>query len=130
MADDEAVEPGEPEGRANRKPLLLGCLGVLVLVVGLPVACTALSMGGGSSWEPTGAEARSICEGWVRDQLKAPSTARFQDGTTSGGPTAYTVTGTVDAQNGFGGTVRTGWSCTVEYRDSDEQWHGRATLDE
>lgn len=124
MTDQPAT--GSGKGRAT------GCLVIAALVIGIPVACTAIaSVGGGDDdWKPTATEARLICEGWVRDQLKAPSTARFVDGTTTGGPTAYTVTGAVDAENSFGAKLRTDWTCDVEYREADQQWHGRAVLDE
>lgn len=51
------------------------------------------------------------CQDWVRDQLKAPSTAEFVnvDATDSDDP--YIVTGDVDADNGFGAHVRTYWHC-------------------
>lgn len=121
---DEADPP------ASRRPLLLGCLGVAALVVGVPVACTAaLSAGGDGEWEPTPIEARLICEEWVTERLVSPSTAEFNDGVTTGGPNAYTVTGTVDSQNALGGTVRTGWTCDAEYRSSDQKWHGGVDID-
>lgn len=66
----------------------------------------------------------------MRDKLKAPATADFTDGSDSGGPNSYTITGTVDAENSFGAMLRTGWSCDIEYRDADQMWHGSATLDE
>lgn len=133
--NDVAPEPAEGTPSTTEAPPkkgspLWGCLGLAVLVIGLPVACAIASSGGGSSWEPTAFEARSICEDWVRDKLKAPATADFTDGDETGGPTAYTITGTVDAENSFGAMLRTTWSCDIEYRASDEQWHGNATLDE
>lgn len=119
------------EGRnGSRRGPLLGCLGLVVLVIGVPVACTAVSMSdGGDEWAPTALEARLICEDWVTERLVSPSTAEFNDGTTTGGPVAYTVTGSVDSQNAMGGTLRTDWSCEVEYRESDQQWHGRVDVD-
>lgn len=103
---------------------------MIVAVIALPVACSIASSGGGSSWEPTPYEARSICEDWVRDKLKAPATAVFTDGRDSGGPNSYMITGTVDAENSFGAMLRTAWSCDIEYRDAVQTWHGSATLDE
>lgn len=119
---------GEGSTAQNRKGCGGGCLGVVALVIVTAVAC---SIGGGEdSWEPTATEARLVCEDWVRDQLKAPATADFTDGAESGGPSSYTISGEVDAENSFGATLRTSWTCSIEYRDSDEQWHGRAVLDE
>lgn len=103
---------------------------VIVFFTLAPVGCTManLNHGGASDWEPTTREARGICEDWVRDKLKAPATAHFQDGAESGAAGRYTIAGTVDAENSFGADVRTSWSCTINYSDSDEKWHGSATL--
>ena len=124
MSDTPADHP------KSRRPLLTGCLVVAGLVIGLPAACVAaVSLSGGDEWEPTAIEARLICEEWVRGRLVSPSTAAFNDGATAGGPTAYTVTGTVDSENALGGTVRTDWTCDAEYRDADQKWHGGADID-
>ncbi|UJP39325.1 hypothetical protein [Cellulomonas palmilytica] len=107
-----------------------GCLWLAVLVIGVPAACTAIaSSSGQGSWEPTSREATAVCEDWVREKLKAPSSAEFSGATASGyGAGPYTVSGKVDAQNSFGALIRSSWTCTIEYRASDEKWHGSASL--
>src|SRR5665647_437733 len=120
-------DAGKPSGR---RPVVMGCLVAAVLVIGLPVACTAvLSLGGTDEWRPTAIEARSICEDWVTGRLVSPSTAVFNNGETTGGPNAYKVTGTVDSENALGGTVRTDWTCDAEYSEGDQQWHGGTDID-
>ncbi|GAA1726878.1 hypothetical protein GCM10009809_23240 [Isoptericola hypogeus] len=77
---------------------------------------------------PTMTEARLICEGRVEDQLEAPATAEFTDGTASGTPSGYTITGSVDAENSFGALVRSEWTCSIRYDESSEEWRGGASL--
>ncbi len=125
---DEGAVPKEPAKTSSRSTAI-GCLVLAAVVIGIPVACVAANSGGGSdTWEPTASEARSVCEGWVKDKLKAPSTADFQDGDTTGGPTSYTITGTVDAENSFGAQIRSSWTCAIRYMDRDQKWHGSATV--
>lgn len=121
-------EPGsdKPEGESPKRKGL-GCIGLVALVIGLPVACTIASMNGGSDdWEPTAFEARTVCEEWVKEKLKAPSTAKFQDGSESGTAAGFTITGTVDAQNSFGAALRSSWSCEIRYDEASEEWRGNA----
>jgi hypothetical protein len=75
-----------------------------------------------------------MCKKSVRNDLKAPSTAKFRDyfgdqapsvSGTGDGP--YTVISTVDSQNGFGAMIRSRFVCTAEYIGSD-QWSVSSTL--
>ncbi len=66
------------------------------------------------------------CEDMLRDQLKAPDSADFT-GTTATGSGPWTVTGQVDAQNSFGASLRSAWSCEV--RLDGDMFRGRASLD-
>jgi len=52
------------------------------------------------------------CEDQVKERLKAPSTAKFDNEEASGSGT-WTVTGTVDSQNSFGAMLRADFRCTV-----------------
>lgn len=71
-------------------------------------------------------ELRSVCERWVRDGLKAPSTAKFSEQWVAGaGP--WTVYGKVDAENSFGAMLRQSWTCEVVLDGAT--WRGSATLD-
>ena len=60
------------------------------------------------------AQALAACHNAVRDQLKSPSTADFGGDTWTGDTPPITMHGHVDAQNGFGATVRIDWACTYD----------------
>lgn len=119
----------EPQGDPSEsKSSAKGCLWIVAALILLPAACIATTSGGGSKWEPTAFEARSICEDWVKDRLKAPSSAKFTDGAESGGGGKYTISGSVDAQNSFGAMIRSTWTCDIRYDTSTEKWRGSATV--
>lgn len=68
-----------------------------------------------------------MCEDWVKNRLKSPSTAEFPgifdgklDNTFKDG-TTYSVTSYVDAQNSFGGTNRIGFTCETT-QTSEDNW--------
>lgn len=82
---------------------------IAVVIVGLFVIA-GLSGGGNEK-----AKAVAACEGEVKARLKAPSTARFSSGV-SGSDGDYTVAGQVDAENSFGATVRSTYTCAVAVR--------------
>jgi hypothetical protein len=70
---------------------------------------------------PRDLDAFDACKGFVKRQLKAPSTAKFrnyyeQDGEvvvlgTGDGP--YTVMSSVDSENSFGAKLRSNFTCKV-----------------
>lgn len=71
-------------------------------------------------------EAITICEKFVADRLKAPSTAKYSgwgDSSTKTSLDGNTVTvfAYVDSQNSFGAMLRTKYVCTVE--DQGSTWH-------
>lgn len=57
----------------------------------------------------------TACQGWVKNRLRSPSTADFpslySDKVTALSDSVYVVRAYVDAQNGFGATVRTNFVC-------------------
>jgi len=89
--------------------------------------------------EPSGEEERDqedldfgafdVCTQFVKERLKAPATASFRnyfedDGEVqvSGvGDGPYTVISSVDAENGFGANIRTGFVCEVRHT-GDGNW--------
>ncbi len=103
---------------------------VVGIVVGVPLllmaGCGVILMTGGSGDGTASIEARNQCQEWVSDQLRAPSTARYSAVSATGGPSEWTVTGAVEAENGFGGMVRETWSCTI--RLDGNTWRGSAAL--
>lgn len=104
-----------------------GCLIGVLVVVALIVA---LSLSDGSDDEPEGDDLRAgafdVCTQFVEDRLRAPGSASFpnqfqDDGEVSitGGPEVFTVRSHVDAENGFGGEVRTPFVCQVRHTGGD-----------
>ncbi|NYE19451.1 hypothetical protein [Microbacterium immunditiarum] len=92
-----------------------GCLWLvlaIVLVAAGVGGCTALLAANREPYDADNKyEAIAQCEARVKEQLRAPSTATFDlDATGSG---TWTVTGTVDAENGFGAMIRNDVQCTV-----------------
>jgi len=84
---------------------------VLVVVAFLVAGCSYTS-------GPSSVGARVAAKLFVKDRLKAPSTARFGTLTaTESYDGSYLVSGYVDSQNSFGAMIRTYFSCTVEYDD-------------
>ena len=69
------------------------------------------------------------CQGFVRANLKAPSTAVFPAAPTSsvvitqGQFDGVTVLkGYVDAQNGFGAQIRSIWACSTKFDPASGTW--------
>ena len=99
----------------QKKGFRLGCGGwsVIVLFFGCIIA---LLVNGGGSGGLSGSDALTYCEKNVKEKLKAPSTAKFhwdQPVATLIQDQAYIVSGTVDAENGFGAMLRSSISCSV-----------------
>jgi hypothetical protein len=92
---------------------------VLIGVVAALVFYGVSRCGANGGSEPSAYEAKSACKEFVERRLKAPSTADFEMDA-SGTGDRWTVTGTVDSQNSFGGMVRNSFTCQVRY-DGD-QW--------
>ena len=69
-------------------------------------------------------DAFEVCKRIVKSNLKSPGTAKFRNVNEDDGevlitnftePDQWDVNSTVDSQNGFGATVRTRWSCSLNY---------------
>lgn len=86
-------------------------------------ACAALVITGACT-QATQADksfdAEHACNEFVTRQLKSPSTAHFPSDTSSHVDTAWTVSGAVDSQNGFGAELRSRFTCTMT--DTGTQW--------
>lgn len=69
--------------------------------------------------DPLSASVR--CKGFVKERLKAPSTAEFADYrpemATDLGSGRYRIRSWVEAENSFGARLRTSYTCTVRYED-------------
>lgn len=84
---------------------------------GLCVIAAGLLLTACGSSEPDEYDAYTACENWVEERLRAPSTADFSgvgDSEITKTDAGYDVTGYVDAENGFGAQIRTGFTCRME----------------
>lgn len=102
--------------------------GATGLVVLLLAGCTS-SGNAGDDEQLNRYVAIQACEGSVKKQLKAPSTADFvEEHARKSGPTRYEITGAVDSENSFGAKLRSAWFGTATSRDGGETWRCLATL--
>lgn len=103
---------------------------ILVAVLALIVAAPACGGGEGGdsdieSSAPDEIDAYVVCQMFIKDRLKAPSTADFPaatyaDITQSGN--LWTVDAWVDAENAFGARIRADFHCQVSYSNVKEEW--------
>lgn len=107
----EQAKAGKPMGIGKG---CLGCFGLIVVVALIFGGCAALGSSGDDkpSSSDNKYEAIAQCEARIEKLLKAPATADFASSATGGG-SSWKVTGTVDAENGFGANVRATYGCTV-----------------
>jgi hypothetical protein len=78
-------------------------------------------------YKPNELGAVVMCEEFIKDNLKAPSTAEFEsifsrDVERLTNENQFRVQMYVDAENGFGANIRSEWLCYVSYV-GDETWH-------
>lgn len=66
--------------------------------------------------------AQVVCEDFVEDRLKSPSSADFSDETVTQirGP-VWEVAGAVDSENSFGAMIRNDYTCRVKFK-GDDNW--------
>jgi hypothetical protein len=96
----------------------LAAIVILVGVVALSVMFNTFVDSESEPFDPNwSAEAIAQCEELVVQNLKSPSTAKFDTGATGGG--TWIVTGTVDSENSFGAMLRANFQCTVVIKGED-----------
>jgi hypothetical protein len=117
-----AEETSAQEAVTSDRRFMIGCLSVFI---GIPVLVGLLTWAFADDEPDTGspAEARYYCQEFVRDRLRAPSTAEFSDVSSTGGENTFTVRGQVDAENAFGAPLRNRFTCEVRYDPDDESWN-------
>jgi hypothetical protein len=110
----DAAAPGELQPKKDGNGVFLTCLGcaaVPVLIFAVVWVIGAVS--GPKEYDANNRyEVIAQCEARIKDMLKSPSTAQFDTDATGSG--TWTVTGTVDSENGFGAMVRSSFGCTVK----------------
>lgn len=121
---ERAGVQGWLDGAPNRRKGMAGIAAIVVFVVAIGVMMAITGSGSGDDG-PAGdspavqrAAAERACQTLVRDQLKSPSSAKFT-GVTSTGSGPWEVTGSVDADNSFGASLRSDWECTIRLEGED-----------
>jgi hypothetical protein len=121
---EQVVAPIEPAKKGTSLSVI-----ILVIILGIGVICFALQFVGRSDKDvdrgPDDIGAYVVCQDFVEDSLKAPSTAKFasmSDSTITSTGWVYTVSSYVDAENSFGAMIRTDFLCKVSYK-GDDNWH-------
>lgn len=104
------------EARTRSKRLGLWIAGGLVLVALPATALVTTAIGGSVSPAGNGREAVAQCEGFADSRLKSPASADYDLSASQSGET-WTVSGTVDSQNGFGALVRSNVTCVLHFED-------------
>lgn len=97
----------------------MGCGLLVALIFGGALVWTVFD--GGDSADDEGQLSEYMCQQFVKDRLKAPSTADFSDEDhTNSGDHQWIVTGVVDAENSFGAMLRSSYRC--ELKVDGEDW--------
>lgn len=95
------------------------------------IAFVVLVIGGASvaylSNDDGQSTAEVACEDLVKKQLKAPSSAEFDQAKAARSAKTWTVEGTVESKNGLGHNVAADYVCSVKV-DGD-RWTGRASVE-
>ena len=111
-----------------------GCDMLLAIILGvivLWIAVFVLSNLGQNSSTTTSSSGDSIgawvvCEKFVKDRLKSPASAEFPPNYSSYTKNLtdkkYEVSAYVDSQNSFGASLRTKFTCTVEYQPQTDKY--------
>lgn len=119
-----SASPASPTPAEAKKTNGCAVMVVLfVIVVGFFALLSALGVGDDDDDDPevTGAVAFEMCKDFVRERLRSPGSAVFRnyyedDGEVlviGSGKGPYTISSSVDSENGFGALLRTDFSCTV-----------------
>ena len=108
---------------------LKGCSGCLVVVVILFIVGTLCPHT--KTAAERGTMAAIQCRDFVKERLRAPSTADFSalhESASLIGENKYVVRGYVDAQNAFGAQIRNNYACTVQYTGGEDADSGNWRL--
>lgn len=120
--DDQSAQ-----GEAGARRGTLFIAGVFAVVIAVICGPTLLSGGDEPDYTNGPDDAEQQCVEWVKERLKAPSTASFTTTASTGGETGpWTFAGTVDAENSFGAKIRNRWEC--EIRSEGNTWQGRSRV--
>ena len=111
--------------KKSRLPVIILLLAIICLVIIIIPLLSGNIFQGESNIGSSGTRAAIICEDYVTNSLKAPSTAKYQPiedqqlftlGKKEGTYTdAYRIIAYVDAQNSFGAVLRSYYTCDINY---------------
>lgn len=112
MTSPSDATPAKSSSRGFR---VLAVAAVVLIVLALLWSCFSGSASEPETVSPEVARVQAIrgCEDRVQEGLRSPGTAEFGDSQARQGAGSWTVTGHVDAQNGFGATVRSDFTCVA-----------------
>ena len=114
------ITPEEKAAR-NKNRLGIGCLTIFMLFL-IAVVWAVTS---DDYKKPDGVEAFVASQNFVKERLKAPSTAKFptydQAEVVTNDNKRFKITSYVDAQNSLGATVRTRYVCIITHVNGN-QW--------
>jgi hypothetical protein len=119
-----SVVTAEPSSMAT-KIAGWGCLSSLFLCCVMPLGCVVIDSFSPAKWSESKAYVTAQLN--VKNQLKSPTTASFPYSSAPGvvvnhvGDDAHIVS-YVDAQNGFGATIRERWIATVHWNSSTDTY--------
>lgn len=124
-ARHEAQEKIKAEAKvAEANKTLTGCGIAFLIFIVMVLAMVACISSLPESPKHDKAMAHVMSEDFVKARLKSPGTAKFQMYDPANvrdlGDGVYEVRGYVDAQNGFGATIRNRYYCKLRYAGNDK----------
>ena len=124
--DKNKEEDYKPNTKTKSITSIVVTLVIFAIIVGVAFTCCGGGCGGDSKSDKEG---HSEVEAWVaakievEDNLKSPKTASFpwsyEEYVTKINDNDFKVRSYVDSENSFGATIRTNFSCTVEFTGED-----------
>ena len=122
------ISPPEKEKKSNPITCVIMSLITVAVVLCLFFLASVNSTSGTKENPANPINASVMCEYYIKDRLKAPSTAKFAPynklvistyGKNQGVKDAFRVKGYVDAENSFGAMLRNNYTCDVQYTGND-----------
>ena len=128
---DQEPAAEQPAKKAPSKGNLFAGGLLVVLLLACCIGGVVKAMAGGGSNDSSSSdrtlEAKSMCETFVKRQLKAPATAKFSDESAAKvSATEYTSGGSVDSENSFGALLRSTYVCDMTYDASKQEWTAKS----
>lgn len=91
---------------------------IKIIVGALALLTTAACSSGGGE-----ADAQAACRDEIASQMKLPDTTVLKEVKFQLHEGTYEVTGSVEAENSLGGTVRSKFVCDLSYIESSDSWN-------